>query len=303
MNTQSTNDQIALRVSWNSIFANIVLAAGKLAAGVFGHSAAMISDAMHSITDVLSTCVVIVGIRLAGRAPDKDHQYGHERLECVAAIILSVMLFLTGVAIGYGGLKTVLSGHYSNLTVPGRSALIAAVASIVVKEGMYWYTSIAAKKINSGALMADAWHHRSDALSSIGSFAGILGARMGYPVLDSVAAILICFFVVKAAYDIFMDSIKKMTDRSCDEETSEKMKALILVQSGVLKVDTLRTRLFSDRICVDVEISADGSTPLYESHAIAQRVHDAIGLKFPAVKHCMVHVNPATPKKDIRHAT
>lgn len=300
---QKTNEQIAMRVSWNSIFANILLSAGKLAAGFYGHSAAMISDAIHSLSDILSTGVVIVGIKLAARESDENHQYGHERLECVAAIILSVMLLLTGAGIGLSGLKTVFGGDYSRLAIPGLSALIAAVVSIVVKEGMYWYTRSAAKKINSSVLMADAWHHRSDALSSIGSFAGILGARMGYPVLDSVAAILICAVVIKAAVEIFIGAVKKMTDRSCDEEMCGKIRALILAQSGVLSIDLLRTRLFSDRIFVDVEIASDGNATLYESHAIAQCVHDAIELEFPAVKHCMVHVNPAPTKKNVPRTT
>ena len=151
-------------------------------------------------------------------------------MECVAAIILAVILFITGLGIGYKGILIIMGGDYSHLTVPGLLALIAAVICILVKEGMFWYTRAAAKKIDSGALMADAWHHRSDALSSVGSFAGILGARMGYPILDPIASVIICGFILKAAFEIFMDSINKMTDAACDEEVIKEIKNIILNQ-------------------------------------------------------------------------
>jgi len=167
------------------------------------------------------------------------------------------------------------------------------VISIAVKEWMYWYTRAAAKKINSGALMADAWHHRSDSLSSIGAFVGIAGSRMGYPVLDAAASMVISVFIAKAAYEIFMDAADKMVDKACDREMEEKIRKLVLLQEGVLGIDRLMTRLFGAKIYVDMEIAADGSRTLYETHAIAEQVHDAIEEQFPEVKHCMVHVNPA----------
>ena len=172
-------------------------------------------------------------------------------------------------------------------------ALAAAVISIVVKEIMYWYTRNAAKKINSGALMADAWHHRSDALSSVGSFVGIFGARMGFPMLDPLASVVICLFVVKAAVDIFRDAISKMTDRSCDQKTVNEMHDCIMNIRGVEGIDLLKTRSFGSKYYVDIEIKADGDKKLWEAHAIAENVHHAIEQQFPLVKHCMVHVNPA----------
>lgn len=285
-------EQLALRVSLATIVVNILLAAGKFLAGFWGHSAAMISDAVHSASDILSTVIVMIGIKMSGKKSDTDHPYGHERMECVAAIVLAVILCATGLGIGYDGLQKIIAGNYDALAIPGVVALIAAVVSIVVKEGMFWYTRAAAKKVDSGALMADAWHHRSDALSSIGSFIGILGARMGFPVLDSVACLIICAFIVKAAYDIFMDAIRKMTDTACDESVQKEMRAVILQQPGVMGIDLFNTRLFGNRIYTDVEIRVDGNTSLKESHAIAHRVHDAIEKSFPKVKHCMVHVNP-----------
>lgn len=287
-----TNEQIAVRVSFVSIVWNIILSFFKLFAGIFAHSGAMISDAIHSASDVLSTVIVIVGVKIANRESDDTHPYGHERMECVAALVLAVILFATGIGIGYKGVLIIMSGDYSHLTVPGVLALIAAIISIIVKEGMYWYTRGAAKKIDSGALMADAWHHRSDALSSVGSFAGILGARMGYPVLDPIASVVICAFILKAAFEIFMDSINKMTDAASDPETIEKIKGIILKQDGVIKIDQLKTRLFGDKIYVDTEIQVNGDISLREAHEIAHSVHDAIENGIPKVKHCMVHINP-----------
>lgn len=289
---EKTNEQIALRVSWNTVIGNVLLSAFKLMAGIAGNSAAMLSDAVHTLSDVLSTFIVMIGVKLANQKADKEHPYGHERFECVAAIILAVILCATGLGIGYSGVMTIISGNYEDLALPGLIALAAAVVSIAVKEGMYWYTRAAAKKIGSGALMADAWHHRSDALSSIGSFIGILGARIGFPVLDSVACLVICVFIVKAAFDIFMDAINKMTDRACDDRTVEKIRSLIMAQEGVACIDLLQTRLFGDKIYIDVEISVDGSVSLYDSHKIAEEVHDVIESNIPMVKHCMVHLNP-----------
>ncbi|WP_334297185.1 cation diffusion facilitator family transporter [Anaerosporobacter faecicola] len=286
-----------MRVSKVSIIVNVLLSVAKLLAGIVGHSGAIISDSIHSASDVFSTFIVIIGVSIAGKSSDEDHQYGHERLECIASIFLAVVLLATGIGIGYTGITKIISGNYTELAVPGLLALVAAVVSIVVKEWMYWYTRAAAKKINSGALMADAWHHRSDALSSIGAFVGIAGARIGYPVLDSVASVVICVFIAKASFDIFKDSIDKLVDKSCDEEISTKMRKVILAQEGVLGIDSLRTRLFGAKIYVDIEIVADGSKTLNETHHIAEMVHDAVEREFVSVKHCMVHVNPEEEKE------
>ena len=288
-----TNEQIAMQVSANSIAVNLMLSIFKLIAGLLASSGAMISDAIHSASDVFSTIIVIIGVKISGKASDEDHPYGHDRFECVASIILAILLGVTGVGIGLTGVQKLIAGHYDTLAIPGILALAAAVISIVVKEIMYWYTRNAAKKINSGALMADAWHHRSDALSSVGSFVGIFGARMGFPMLDPLASVVICLFVVKAAVDIFRDAISKMTDRSCDQKTVNEMHDCIMNLRGVEGIDLLKTRSFGSKYYVDIEISADGNKKLWETHAIAENVHQAIEHQFPLVKHCMVHVNPA----------
>lgn len=284
--------QTAMRVSRISILVNILLSLLKLAAGILGHSGAMISDAVHSASDVFSTVVVMIGVTLAGKKADKQHPYGHERMECVAAILLAAVLFITGGAIGMNSLKHIFNRESVKLAVPGALALAAALLSIAVKEWMYWYTILAARRISSPALKADAWHHRSDALSSVGALLGIAGARAGYPVLDSVAGLVICAFIVKAGIDVFADAVNRMIDCSCDEYTMEQMRDVVQRQEGVRGLTALRTRLFGARIYVDVRIMADGNINLVQAGGIAKKVHDAIEEEFPGVKHCMVYVDP-----------
>ena len=290
--TAEEQSAIAMKVSVVSIVINLLLSVLKLLAGIFACSGAMISDAVHSASDVFSTVVVMIGMSISKKKPDKEHPYGHERFECVASMLLAVILAVTGAGIGFKGIECITSSAGQTPAVPGTAALIAAVVSIIVKEIMYQYTRIAAKKINSGALMADAWHHRSDALSSVGAFAGILGARMGFPMLDPLASVIICVFIEKAAVDIFRDAVNKMIDKACPEETVEKMKEVILGTDGVIGIDEIKTRLFGSRIYVEVEILMDSSKTLIEAHETAETVHNAIEKEFPGVKHCMVHVNP-----------
>ena len=284
---------VANRVSLVTIIGNVVLSVIKLLAGIIAHSSAMISDAVHSASDVFSTFVVIIGIKLASKKPDKEHPYGHERMECVAAIVLAMVLFITGLGIGLEAVKNIIHGNYGDLQVPGVLALIAAIVSIVSKEAMYWYTRHYAKKIDSSALMADAWHHRSDAFSSIGALIGIGTSRLGYPVMDSIASLVIFVFIVKAAFDIFKDAIDKMVDHSCDEEIEKQIYECVMKNENVLGIDLLQTRVFGNKIYVDVEIQADASYTLQKAHDIAEAVHDDIEKSFPKVKHIMVHVNPA----------
>ena len=286
------NKKIAYKVSLIAIVVNLVLSGFKLFAGIFAKSGAMVSDAIHSASDVFSTFIVMIGIKAANKQADKNHPYGHERIECVAAILLAIVLVATGIGIAVDGVKKISSGIDGTLATPGMLALIAAVVSIVIKEGMFWYTKHYAKKINSGALMADAWHHRSDALSSIGSLVGVGGAMLGLPVLDPIASLVICVFVVKAAIDIAKDALNKMIDTACDEKVVDQMKKIILSVDGVLGIDDIKTRLFGDKIYIDVEICCDGNLTLYQSHDIAEKVHDLLEQTFDNVKHCTVHVNP-----------
>ena len=297
LNSQSSK-KIIMRVSNISIVVNVLLSAIKFVVGVIANSGAMISDAIHSVSDVFSTIIVMIGANAAAKDPDQEHPYGHDRMECIAAIVLAIVLFITGIGVGITGVKKIFGGNYGDLAVPGALALVAAVISIVVKEGMFWYTRFYGKKVDSTALLADAWHHRSDALSSVGSFIGILGARLGFPICDPLASVVICLFIVKAAYNICKEALDKMVDKSCDDETERKMSNLIKSQEGVISLDLLMTRMFGSKLYVDVEIGADENTPLRDSHEIAENVHNAIEANFPKVKHCMVHVNPVELKID-----
>ena len=283
----------ANKVSVITIAVNLVLSLFKLFAGIFARSSALISDAVHSASDVFSTFAVIAGVNIASRNSDKGHQYGHERIEDIFSIMLAVILFATGIGIGVSGIRAIIGGDYSHMAVPGTLALVAAAVSIIVKEAMYHYTMHTAKKINSPALKADAWHHRSDAFSSIGSLAGVIGAKMGIPVCDPIASVIICVFIIKAAWDIFYSAINEVIDRAADDETCAALRKEILSVDGVLGIDDLKTRLFGSKIYVDVEIAADGSQTLFEAHDIAQNVHDKLEREFPKIKHCMVHINPS----------
>lgn len=285
-------EKTAVKVSMVSIVGNIILSIGKLLAGIIANSGAMVSDAVHSASDVFSSIIVIIGVKLAAKNSDKEHPYGHERMECVAAIVLAVVLLVTGLFIGENTLNTIISGKIGEIKMPGVLALAAAAVSILVKEGMFWYTRYYAKKLDSGAVMADAWHHRSDALSSVGALIGIAGARMGYPVLEPVASLVIVAFILKASFDIFKDAIDKMVDHSCDDETEKELRGCAESIEGVNGVDLLRTRIFGNKMYVDIEIRVDGQKTLIEGHEIAEHVHAEIEKAFPKVKHIMVHVNP-----------
>lgn len=280
------------QVSSVGIGVNIILVLFKLIAGIVANSGAMISDAVHSASDVLATFLALLGVNMAQKGPDKEHPYGHERQECVISILLAGVLLITGVGIGYQGLGKIVNMNQEVIAVPGVLALVAAIVSIVTKEWMYHYTKRIALKINSQAFLADAWHHRSDAFSSVGALIGIAGARLGYPVLDPLASVIICVFIMKVSFDIFKEATYKMVDRACDSEFEERVREYINQQEGVLGIYNLRTRLFGNRIYVDVDIYADGENTLNQAHSIAEDVHRGIEKNFPEVKHIMVHVNP-----------
>ena len=282
---------IVNRLSRVGIFGNVLLAAFKLFAGIFGKSGAMVSDAVHSLSDVFATFIAWIGVRLSKQKEDAEHPYGHERLECVASLLLGLILAGTGIGIGWSGIQKLIRGSGS-IEVPTLLPLIAAVVSIVVKEGMYRYTMHYAKALDSAAFKADAWHHRSDALSSIGSFIGIGMAKLGLPFMDPVASILICALILKVAFDISRDAVYKMLDTSCDNAFEQKLRSFIGTQEGVRRIDLLRTRQFGNRIYADLEIAVRGDISLRDAHGIAERVHSAVEREFPNVKHVMIHVNP-----------
>ncbi|MCI8307452.1 MAG: cation transporter [Lachnospiraceae bacterium] len=285
--------KVAFRLTVVTVAWNLILFVFKLAAGIAADSGAMISDAVHSLSDIFTTIVAVVGVYISQKEADDEHQYGHERLECVAGLILAAVLMIVGLGIGYSGIGRIIGVTGEAHKIPGIMALVAAVVSIVIKEAMFWYTRHYAKMIDSSAFMADAWHHRSDAISSVGALIGIGFARMGYPVMDSVASVLICIFVLKTSFDIMAEAIGKMTDKACDEETQRRLSEYIASYGQVRGIDLLKTRMFGNRIYVEVEICLDGDMPLRSAHDIAEEIHDGLEQEFRNVKHIMIHINPA----------
>lgn len=281
-----------IKVSWITILLNFLLSILKLCAGIVGHSISMISDSIHSASDVLSTIVVIFGLKWSSKKADTNHPFGHERIESLAALLLSLLLFVTGILIGIQGIKGLFAKE--TVQIPTLFALIAATISIFSKEAMFWYTRNVAIKIKSNSLMADAWHHRSDALSSIGSMIGILCSMIGIWWADSLASLIICFIIIKVSYKIGKEAINELLDVSCDSYTEFQIRCLILSIKHIESLDYLKTRRFGNRIYVEIEIGVSQTFSLNFAHHIAHKVHDQIELEFPKVKHCMVHVNPTT---------
>lgn len=294
---QIRENKMINNISTVGIFGNILLTLFKLFAGIFAHSGAMVSDAMHSLSDVFATLVAFIGVKVSKKEADKEHPYGHERLESIASIILALILIGTGVGIGISGIDKIINRNTITIETPGFMALVAALISILAKEGMFWYTRHYAIKLNSQAFMADAWHHRSDAISSVGSLIGITFARMGYPIFDPIASVLIALLILKVGYNIFTDGFNRMIDSRCSDELEDRIRSIVIKQEGVEAIDLLMTRKFGSKMYVDIEILADGDQTLRQSHYIAQRVHDEVEKNIPDCKHCMVHVNP-TKKND-----
>ncbi|MDE7079216.1 MAG: cation diffusion facilitator family transporter [Clostridia bacterium] len=280
------------KVAFVTVVVNLLLAVGKFLAGFLGNSTAMISDAVHSSSDVASTIIVLIGARIAIKSEDKDHNYGHDRFESIASIILAMMLFATGLMLCYTGIKNVIDATKGDFVAPSYVALIAAVVSIIVKEGMYWYTIHYAKRLDSQALKADAWHHRSDAFSSVAGFVGILGAILGVFVLEGIATVLIALLIVKVSYDIVKVVLRQLTDHAAPDDLYSQIYKTINEDDGVKNIDLLKTRISGSIIYVEAEIAVDPTLNIVEAHAIAQRVHDNIESQFEEVRHIVIHVNP-----------
>ena len=280
--------EIGVRVSKNTIIGNFILAFIKILIGFIARSTAMLADGMHSLSDVVTTIGVIIGLKLSHKEADKSHPYGHERIESITSLFLSTVLFLVAISIGYSGIIKMINHNY---VTPGFSAIIAAITSIIVKELMYWYTIKYANEINSPSLKADAWHHRSDALSSIGALIGIAGARMGYPFLDPLVAIIIALVIIKVAFDICKQSIAQLIDEAASEDDVQVIIDKINSIDGIYEIKNLKTRQHSNRLYVDVDISVDATLTVEEGHNIASYVHNLIE-EDSRIKHCMVHVNP-----------
>ena len=294
-NQQKSDLHIIYRTSITTLIGNLLLAIIKLIAGILGYSRALISDAIHSLSDVFSTLIVVIGATIAKKDADKDHPYGHEKFESVASIILAMILFFTAGLLGYHGVLSLIRFFAGSLVIlrPTVLALVVAIVSIAIKEGMFWYTKHYAKKVKSTAMMADAWHNRSDALSSVGSLIGIGFAMMGYLYFDAIAGIVIALIIFKVAIVIMIKAVNQIVDKAPDKIMMKEIEALILSQKGVLTIDVLNVRMHVEKLYVDVEIGVDATLSLISAHEIAETVHHKIEDTFKDVKHCMVHVNPS----------
>ncbi|MDO5558151.1 MAG: cation diffusion facilitator family transporter [Oscillospiraceae bacterium] len=287
--------KLAYHISVKGMIVNLGLFAAKGVCGLLIHSVSLLSDAVHSLTDIFSTLVVLIGLKVSVKPADKEHPYGHERIECIIAFLLGIMLFGIGGIIGYEGYEKM---RFPVDTEPGFTVLNivaagSAVLSIVFKEWMFRFTMKCAKKIGSPSMAADAWHHRSDAISSIGSLAGVIGICTGYAIIDVLACFVISLFIFKAAYDICKDACRRMIDTSADSVLIEKMRSDILQNDEVLSVDVLKTRQFGSKLYVDIEITLESNLSFIHSHETAHLIHDKLENDFPEIKHCMIHVNPS----------
>ena len=289
MKKDITRAEIGQRIGFTTLVVNVVLTIIKVFVGFLSKSQGMIADGIHSLSDIVSTIVVMLGLRFSDAPADFDHPYGHEKIEPIVAKLLAVILFMTTLGIGYSGIRTILEGNY---VVPGSGAIFAALLSIIVKEWMYQYTKKGAQRINSPALKADAWHHRSDAFSSIGTLIGVIGAKLGWPILDSMAALVISLLIGKVSVDIYLQSIHQLIDHAAEPEVIEILRQKILSIEGVKGIDDLRTRVHGNKLYVDIDIQVDANLNVAEGHAIAQKVHDELEEGEENIKHCMIHVNP-----------
>lgn len=292
---EKTREKAIVKVELVSLIVNTALAFFKLFAGFVGNSMSMISDAIHSFSDSATTIAVLVGVKISSKPSDEDHHYGHEKLESVIGVIIATVLVILAISIFANGCESIISYINGNYTVSKISliALVAAGVSILVKELLYLYAMIVAKKHKSPALKADAWHHQSDCLSSVGSLIGIaLAIYTKFVIADAIAALVISVFIVVVAWKILKESIDEITDKAVDINTLEKAKNIIRNVTGVKRIDSIKSRRHGIKMYFDVEISVDDNLSIVEAHNIAEEVHLNIENEIEDTKHCTVHVNP-----------
>lgn len=288
-------DQIA-RVTLTGSVVNLLLVCLKAVAGIAGHSAAMVSDAIHSLSDFITDIVVLVFVRISAQPQDEGHDYGHGKFETMATLLIGLALAAAAIGIVVSGstkLARWLQGE--DLPSPGKLALWAALISIVAKEALYQYTRIKGKNLQSPALEANAWHHRSDALSSVGAAIGIGGAIFlgnRWTVLDPLASIVVGLMLVKVAWDLLGPSFRELTDSSLPKDTEAEMLEIIRGIDGVQDPHNLRTRRVGNRLVAEVHIRLDGRQSLSEAHEKATEVERRIKARFGQQSHIVVHMEP-----------
>jgi cation diffusion facilitator family transporter len=275
---------------------NVVLLVFKFVAGILGHSAAMVADAVHSLSDFVTDVIVLVFVHISGKPEDKSHDYGHGKYETLAMTIIGMALLVVAIGIVYSGLTKIMAWiGGEQLEAPGMLAFWAALLSIVLKETVYHYSMVKARQLHSQALEANAWHHRSDALSSIGTAVGIGGAILlgqRWTVLDPVASVIVGMFIVKVAIDLLRDGIGDLMEQSLPEEVENEMLQLVASLPGVVKPHDLRTRRIGNHYAIELHILMDGDISLHEAHEKASEVEDLLRHQYGDETHVAVHVEP-----------
>jgi len=287
----ASREKIIRNVTWIGLFVNLLLSGGKFAAGIFGRSQALVADAIHSLTDLTTDIAVIAGSHYWSRPADDDHPYGHKRLEALITVFIAVVLAAAGIGIGWKAIATL---HVKHLAPPRWIAAFAAFASIVCKEGLYRWTAITGRRIKSAALAANAWHHRTDALSSIPVFVAVAGARAfpAWSFLDHLGAVVVSIFILHASIKIVWPSLSELIDVGAPMETQKNIRDIALKNKGVLQVHDIRTRYISSSVQVDLHIVVEGSITVREGHNIADDVRKRITDEIPEVLDVIVHVDP-----------
>jgi cation diffusion facilitator family transporter len=284
------------KVTLVGFFTNLLLSIGKIMAGMIGKSGAMLADGIHSLSDFVTDIIVLIFIRASSKERDRDHHYGHGKFETFATMLISFGLMVVGVGIFWTGLQEVISALKGEIiTQPGMIALIAALVSILFKEGLYWYTIKTGKRINSSAVVANAWHHRSDAFSSVGTAIGISGAIFlgeKWRVLDPIASIIVSFFIVKVAWDLATPSVKELLENSLPQKVEDEIFATIQGVSGVKACHNLRTRKIGNYFAIEVHVKVDKSLSVEAAHMIATEVERQLRDKYGRQTHIGVHIEP-----------
>lgn len=294
--TSNEREKEIYKVTIVGSFVNFLLLIFKFVSGIVGHSAAMIADAVHSLSDFVTDILVLVFVKISSKPADKDHRYGHGKFETLATAIIGVVLLAVGIGIFYQGATSIYAVYNGQvLSSPGYIALIAAAVSIAFKEAVYWYTVIKGKKLNSQAVVANAWHHRSDAFSSIGTLLGIGGAILGgekWAVLDPIAAVVVSIFIVKVAISILNGSLQELLEHALPKTVQEEIKQLILSVDGVSEPHHLRTRRVGSNYAIEVHIRMDGNLSLNEAHHITSLVEKKLKEKYGEGTNLSVHAEP-----------
>lgn len=284
------------RITFIGSIVNFMLLAFKFVAGVLGHSSAMIADAVHSLSDFITDVIVIVFVKIAGKPVDDDHAYGHGKYETLASVIVGIILGIVGVGLAWNGIeKTIGFFKGEPIESPTYLALAAAVISIVAKESLYRYTVSAGKDLNSPALVANAWHHRSDALTSVATLIGIGGALLLGPhwsVLDPLGAVVVSGFIVKAAFSLMKPGIDELLEKSLPEDQIAEIASIIGSVPGVIAFHRLRTRRIGANIAIDTHVKMDGGISLRNAHEIASEIERLLKKKYGAATYIGIHMEP-----------